>query len=198
MPEFVLKAKTGLNHDTAFFARWSGFSAREIAGQHVWWAGVSAHAAEALAKALQKHLGCDTPAAGRFCDGRVGESEMRVVWAGNRQYFLMGALAIMPPALENALHFTDQSDGWLGLRIKGAQASEVLSRLCGLDFHAGAFGSGHAARAPLEGMLAVICCENPQEGRYTIHFQRSSARSFVDHVSHAATSVCGPAVSGGH
>ncbi len=198
MPEFVLKQKTALNEDRPFSGHWDGFSVSEITGQHVWWAGVSADGEAALLKAAQSALDCAIPAANRFSDGKSDGSAFRIVSAGNRQFFIMGEADKLPGALEAALHVTDQSDGWVGIRMEGSATREVLSRLCSLDFHPTNFAEGHAARVPFEGMLALIACENVGEGRYSVYFQSSSARSFVGHVSHAATSVCGPSTSGGH
>jgi hypothetical protein len=40
-------------------------------------------------------------------------------------------------------------------------------------------------------MAAIIACANAEEPRLLVLIQRSSARSFADHVRHAAASACG-------
>ncbi len=194
MPEFVLKQKTGLNDDVPFSASWSGFSAAEIVGQHVWWVGLPSDGQAAFESAVEADFGCAVPAANRFSEGKA----FRIVSAGHRQFFIFGSDKRLPQSVGNAAQTTDQTDGWIGVRVKGSASREVFSRLCSLDFHPAGFTDGHAARAPFEGMLALIVCESAVDGCYTVHFQRSSARSFVGHLSHAATSVCGLALSGGH
>ncbi len=190
---FALKARTGLNHDHGFEGKWDGFDAREITGQRVWWGSVSRGGEAAFAKAVDKHLGLAAPDAGRFAEA----GGFRLLWAGERQFFLSGGRDY-PAALESAAWLTDQTDGWIGIVVEGARSRAVLEKLVGIDLHPASFPAGSAARAPFEGMLAVMACEDAQAGRFAIHFQRSSARSFVDHLCHAVASACGPALSGGH
>ncbi|HSO48424.1 MAG TPA: hypothetical protein VLQ68_10890 [Rhizobiaceae bacterium] len=190
---FALKARTGLNHDHGFEAKWEGFEAREIVGQRVWWCSVSRGGEAAFADAIEKQLGLAAPGPGRFSDA----GSFRVSAAGERQFFLTGGQDY-PAALDAAAWFTDQTDGWIGVVANGPRSRAVLEKLVGIDLHPSSFPAGSAARAPFEGMLAIIACEDAEAGRFAIHFQRSSARSFVDHLCHAAASACGPALSGGH
>jgi sarcosine oxidase subunit gamma len=190
---FALKARTGLNHDHAFEAVWDGFKAREITGQRVWWISISRGGEAAFAKAVEKQIGAAAPGQGRFAEA----GGFRLLSAGERQFFMAGAEAY-PAALDANAWFTDQTDGWIGIVVEGARSRAVLEKLVGIDLYPASFPTGSAARAPFEGMLAVIACEDAEAGRFAIHFQRSSARSFVDHLCHAAASACGPALSGGH
>lgn len=194
---FVLNAKTGLNRARAFESAWDGFKCREITGLQTWWGGISRDGEDAFSKAVKKHLGIDAPAPGRFvqCDSPAGN--FRIIAAGERQFFMTGDKDF-PVALESVAYFTDQSDGWIGVTVEGPRSRAVLEKLVGIDLHPSVFPAGSAARAPFEGMLAVICCEDAEAGRYAILFQRSSARSFVDHLCHAAASACGPVLAGGH
>ncbi len=190
---FPLKARTGLNHDHAFEAVWDGFKAREITGQRVWWVSVSRGGEAAFAKDAEKQLGMAAPGPGRFSEA----GGLRVTSAGERQFFLTGGQDY-PVALDAAAWFTEQTDGWIGIAVEGARSRAVLEKLVGIDLHPSSFPAGSAARAPFEGMLGIVACEDAEAGRFAIHFQRSSARSFVDHLCHAAASACGPALSGGH
>lgn len=53
----------------------------------------------------------------------------RLAWAGRETAFLFGT----PPDLAGLAAVTDQSDGWAGLRLEGADAAEVLARLIPVD-----------------------------------------------------------------
>lgn len=198
MAEFVLKAKTALNRDMPFVEQWEGFSCEEISGQRVWWGGVARNCAEPFAKTVKKHFGCEVPSSGRFCDGGLKGETVRLLSAGERQYFITSKSGSLAPAFAKVIYLTDQSDGWNGVLVEGKQARTVLAKLCGIDTHPLVFPAGSAARSPFEGMHALIACEDVANGRYSVHFQRSSARSFIDHLCHAAASACGPAKSGGH
>lgn len=194
MPEFLLSRKTAFNLDAPVAGQWEGFGLAERPDERVWWLSTPRDAGEAFAAAMRNAFGFEPPPAGRFVDD--GEGAVRLAFAGERQWFLFGAPAELPKNLDAASCATDQSDGWVGLTLEGAMAREVLCRLCPLDLHPDAFPAGSAARSPFEGMLALIACEDVSAGRYAVHFQRSSARSFLDHVRHAASSVCGAPESG--
>ena len=191
MAEFLLKERTGFNLDRATREEWDGFSIAEIEGEPVWWLSVPRGNGEGFAGAVRADLDIDLPEAGMF---RVSSSSARLYHAGDRQYFLTGAGPGEGMLREGFA--TDQSAGWLGLAISGRSAREVFSRLCGMDFHPSVFPSGACARSPFEGMLALIGCEDTDEPAFRVLFQRSSARSFLDHLRHAASSVCGPASGG--
>lgn len=194
MPEFLLSRKTAFNLDAPVAEQWDGFSLAERTDERVWWLSAPRGGGEEFAAAMRETLGIEPAAAGRFADD--AEGAVRLAFAGERQWFLLGRLVELPKRLEAACCATDQSDGWVGLTLEGAMAREVLCRLCPLDLHPDAFPAGSAARSPFEGMLALIACEDASAGRYAVHFQRSSARSFLDHVRHAASGVCGAPVSG--
>lgn len=194
MPEFVLNARTAFNYDKPVAEEWKGFSAREIEGGQVWWLSVPRGGSDPFAQAVRDGLGIKPPAAGRFAATPGGD---RLIFAGDRQWFLTGGFPRLPQGLGEACAATDQTDGWVGLDLEGPASREVLIRLVGIDLHPASFPTGSAARAPFEGMLALLACEDAAAGRYRVLFQRSSARSFLDHVRHAAASVCGPARSGG-
>jgi sarcosine oxidase subunit gamma len=198
VPEFVLKQKTGLGEDGPHAADWPGFTVREVVGEQVFWAGVTVDGKAAFDDALRAGFGCVAPAANRFTSGKAAGEAWHFISAGPRQVFIVAPMGSSVSALETVAALTDQTDGWISIRMEGEAAREVLSRLCGVDFHPAVFQAGHSARAPFEGMLAVVCCEDVAAGSYRVLFQRSSARSFVAHVAHAATSVCGPSTSGGH
>ncbi|MCB1464492.1 MAG: hypothetical protein KDJ90_19220 [Nitratireductor sp.] len=165
---------------------WPEFSIAELAGLSVWWLSVRAGGEDALSKACEKQFGAGLPQARRYAEGEKG---VRIAWAGERQYFVTGMQDAVPGAIERAGRVVDQSDGWLAIRITGGKSREVMEKLCGIDLHASVFPGGSAARAPVEGMIALIVCEDDTNGTFMILFQRSSARSFLEHVRHAAHST---------
>jgi len=193
VPEFVLNAKTAFNHAKPVSEAWSGMRLREIEEGQVWWLSVPRDGADAFAQAVRGDLDADVPATGRFAALANGA---RLFFAGDRQWFLTGDFARLPSALAQACAATDQTDGWVGIEIEGPKTREALIRLVGIDLHPAVFPAGSVARTPFEGMLAVLACEDAEAGRYRVLFQRSSARSFLDHVRHAAAAVCGPATQG--
>ena len=75
----------------------------------------------------------------------VGSGKVRAVWAGPGQALVIGAVV----APEGAA-VSDQSDGWIRLRIEGGGVRDVLARLTPVDSAAGGLcrGSG-VADAPL-------------------------------------------------
>lgn len=187
MTEFKLDARTGFGLDQQLAEEWPGFALGEIADQNIWWMSAAQKQVEALGKACEKQFGTGLPEKGRF----VGtESGLRILWAGERQWFVTGILARMPPAIARLAAATDQSDGWVGVRMEGDKTRDVLERICLLDLHPAVFATGMCARTPIEGMHALIACEDAEAGKFAVHFQRSSARSFVAHVRHAAHSAC--------
>jgi heterotetrameric sarcosine oxidase gamma subunit len=196
--EFELKRKTALNRDHGFAAEWEGFACREIEGEHVWWGGVPQSGHEAFARSVKRNLGFAAPAQGRFAEALREGARYRMLNVGDRQFFLTATAPAYPNAIDKVANLTDQTDGWVGVVVEGSRSRDVLERLTSIDVHASVFQDGFATRAPFEGMLGVIACENAKAGRFAIHFQRSSARSFVDHLCHAAASACGPAKSVGH
>ncbi len=104
--------------------------------------------AKAAAKAL-KPLGLTFPAPNRM----VEKDGLRLVWTGRDQAFLIGGAA---PDLTGIAATTDQSGGWATLRLTGPAGAAALARLVPVDLSAAAFPLGHAARAPLGHMQAVL------------------------------------------
>lgn len=76
------------------------------------------------AAAVAAHLG-GFPAPGQVIQTQAG----RLAWAGRETGFLFGAA----PDLAGLAAVTDQSDGWAGLRLEGADAAQVLARLVPVD-----------------------------------------------------------------
>lgn len=188
MAEVKLAVRTGLGREQPLAEEWPGFSMREITGLSVWWMSVARGDRDRLDKACEKHVGTALPPDRRFVETDKG---LRILWAGDRQWFVIGEGAHVPPAIARLAAVTDQSDGWVAMRVAGERTRAVMERLCLVDLDPAAFPTGTVARTPIEGMHALIACDDAEAAACTILFQRSSARSFVDHFRHAADSACG-------
>lgn len=95
-----------------------------------------------------------------------------LVWTGRDQAFLIGAVV---PDLGAAAAVTDQSGGWVSLRLKGPQAEAALMRYVPMDLRVAAFPVGQAVRAPLYHMQMVLLRMAADEFRIMVF--RSMART---------------------
>lgn len=122
-------------------------------------------------------LGLDLPGSGQWrdCPGRG-----RIAWAGLDQWMLWG------PAgdLVASGSVTDQSDGWVGLALRGAGVGDVLARLVPLD--PAALIPGHAARTQLH---HVACLLLVTEGGVEVHVMRSFAATVAGDIADAIRAV---------
>lgn len=191
MSEFSLSTKNALNLDEPVSEHWPGFSLREIENERHFWLAVSAGAEDGASKTFEKQLGAPLPQPGQTSRGESDGRQVLVDWAGERQFLVSGAPENSAKALAGKAWLADQSDGWVGFTLEGGQTRAVLEKLCPIDLHPSVFGAGRCARIPVETMIALIACDDVEAQRYRLYFQRSSARSFVDHIRHAAYSTCG-------
>lgn len=100
--------------------------------------------------ALGRLLGLPFPAPGQS----AGDDGLRIVWAGQGEALVMGALP--DPALGAYAALVDQSDAWAVVRLQGARADEALARLVPVDMRLRAFAVGATARTQLGHMHASI------------------------------------------
>ena len=191
MSEFALTTKAALNLDTQIDEAWEGFSLRELVDNHFYWLAAGDKAAAKLSKALENFAGTSLPEPGRLAVGHVGEAEVIIAWMAPDQWCLRGSEIGDIEPIEKVCFVTDQSHGWVGVSVQGNNTRDILARLCGLDLSQQVFKTGSVARTPVEGMHCHIACREAETGYFELFFQRSSARSFVDHIRHAAYSVCG-------
>jgi sarcosine oxidase subunit gamma len=132
---------------------------------------------KALARAL-KTLGLVFPAPNAISTA----AEVRLVWTGRDQAFLMGA---DPAPLTGLAALTDQSDGWAGLALHGSSSTDVLARLCPLDLRA--MAPGTVARAPLNHMSSLLIRAAPDCVEILVF--RSMARTAWHELEAAMSSV---------
>lgn len=70
----------------------------------------------------------------------------------------------------------DVSHGWVGLRIGGDAARELLAKGCSLDLHAGRFPPGRCAQSECRGVYVFVHAVDGSP-RFDLYCQRSFARS---------------------
>lgn len=131
--------------------------------------------------AVLRPLGLHFPAAGES----LSHGGIRLHWAGRETAFLIGGAA--PEGLRAIAAFTDQSDGWAGLRLEGPDSTGVLARLLPLDLRLDSFAPVRAARAPLNHMQVLILRTGAEA--FDIHLYRSMAASAVHELTDAMRSV---------
>lgn len=126
--------------------------------------GAGAQAAELL-----KPLGLSFPEPGRCSIA----DDLRLIWAGRDQAFLVGGAP--PEALAGVAALTDQSGGWAGFALCGPGVESALARLVPLDLRLRAFPPGRVARSLLNQIPALIL--RADENRFDIRVPRSMAYS---------------------
>jgi hypothetical protein len=104
-----------------------------------------------------------------------------LVWAGRETAFLFGPA----PDLRGLAAVTDQSDGWAGLRLSGADAAAVLARLVPLDLDR--LPAGSSARSLLNHQPLLLIHAEP--GEYHLWSYRSMAATMVHEIETSMTRV---------
>jgi len=139
-----------------------------------------------VSTALQKAVGLGLSDVGRW----EAKGEVAVLWTGHNQWFAMGpaGLASKLSKLDGLAGMTGQADGWAVAQIKGKGTSQVLARLCPLDFEV--MQSGDAARSEFQHMQSVI---RAIDGGFEVMVFRSMARTLVHDIKGAMTSVAAQA-----
>lgn len=132
----------------------------------------------AVLTALGKALGAPLPVRPNTVSG----DEPHMLWMGPGEFCLIGAgpeiEAKVAKACKGALyHLADVGDGRAVLTIEGAEASELLSKGCSLDFHPRGFPTGTCAQSPLAQTRALI--ERSADGR---SFNVIIDRTFLAHL----------------
>lgn len=139
----------------------------------------------AVSEALAAQVGSGLPEAGRT----AALAEGRIVWAGRGLWFVEGPAAERVDLGARAA-VTDQGDGWVGLRLSGPDAREVLARLLPIDTHPSVFAAGSVARTLLRHVMCLVVAEG--DG-FDILVMRSFAASAADDLGEAMQRVAGRA-----
>jgi len=139
---------------------------------------------EVLAAAVRKFYGVNLPVVGRSTASAIDESRFLGLQPG--QSFLMfiydgdRAVDIVSDNLGNAGYYTDQSDSWALLALKGERCHQSLERICPLDLHETVFPVGSVARTTMEHLGVIIFREDTNS--YILMSPASSAQSFLEAV----------------
>lgn len=132
------------------------------------WPGAEATVAERLG---------GFPEPGQVIDTAAG----RLAWAGRAMALLFGTA----PDLAGLAAVTDQSDGWAGLALEGADAAAVLARLVPLDL--AAMVPPSCARSQLNHLPLLMI--HPAPERFELWSYRSMAGTLVHEVEAAMRGV---------
>lgn len=123
----------------------------------------------AKVNAALKPLGLSFPAP----NAQSAKGDVRLLWTGRDQAFLIGAEA--PAGLADHAALTDQTDGWAVLTLSGPLAVAALMRPFPLDLREGAFPVGRTVRSALNHMSAVLTRTGAQD--FEVMVFRSMART---------------------
>jgi heterotetrameric sarcosine oxidase gamma subunit len=136
--------------------------------------------ADALAAALAQAFGAAWPAPGRTVEAPEG---LRLLGLANDQAFALLprraglAAPAIAAALDGAAYCTEQTDGWVALRLSGPLALAALERTCMLDLDPDRFPPGAIARTLMEHLGVILLREGPDA--FLLLSASSSARSFL-------------------
>jgi sarcosine oxidase subunit gamma len=86
----------------------------------------------------------------------------------------------------NGIAVTDQSDGWVCLRLSGPKAVDVLARLVPLDLRRTAFADDACAKTLLGHMPLLI---TRSEGGFDLMTFRSMTQTAIHELEHAMKAV---------
>ncbi|MEE9427076.1 MAG: sarcosine oxidase subunit gamma [Paracoccaceae bacterium] len=134
---------------------------------------------KAVSADLKKSYGLAFPAANRVTQ----KNGVRCTWTGPGQAFLVGTSAKI---LKGAA-LTDQSDGWVVMRLQGMDAEAVLARLIPLDLRALVFKNNHTARTLLNHVSVSI--SRNDEFTFELMVFRSMATTAISEISQAMKSI---------
>lgn len=195
MAEFKLVSRPALGGAHACHA---GCEARETRDLNI--ASLAANRADqslaALNAACTKAFGTELPGPGQ----RIQAGHLSFAWAGHQQWFVTApsakvadlSEALLQPLATHAV-VTDQSGGWVEIKLTGPQTRTVLERLCPIDLHPSAFALGATARTVIEhlGVQIALLDDAPT---FALLTPSSSAHTFWSALEHALASACGPSI----
>lgn len=128
--------------------------------------------------ALKAAIGVGFPAPNRVVGGDV-----RALWCGLDQAFIMGARC---PDLSQAA-CVDHSDAWAIVRVDGVAAGEVLARLVPVDLRRSVFKRGHTARTLIGHMTGSVTRIGATT--FDVMVMRSMASTLVHELEQAAANI---------
>ena len=115
----------------------------------------------------------------------TGGAKLRAIWVGPDQAFFVGEQ--LSCELGGLASVTDQSDAWAVVRLEGAHAVDVLTRLTPIALRSSVFKRGHTAKTDLMHMMASIT--KTGDAAFEVMVFRSMAKTLVHDLTTAMTSV---------
>ena len=142
---------------------------------------------DALKKAVKMAWGCSLPSPGQSAIS--SDENLRLLCLGPDSFLAIATNGTPVPKVIGQLgdsgYYTDQTDNWVMLRLKGQMAFAALERICPIDLHIGAFPKGAFARTSMEHLGAIVLREGQDD--FLLMSTSSSAASFL----HAVTTSLG-------
>lgn len=138
-----------------------------FAGQHA-----------AASRRLQEVLGEGLP--------EVGGSGAKLQWFAGGQWAALAQAALLTETLAGIAAVTDQTDGWCGFALRGANAVPVMARLCPLDFRETSMPPGRVARTEFCHMMAHVL---RRSDGFDLRVMRSFAETAETHIRDAMNSI---------
>lgn len=191
MPDVSLYERTALGGTEPLVETWPGFTLAEITETALASLATRRGGGQALRTAIEGAFALALPEPGRRAEG----NPLSAVWMGHEQWFVEAPRASTPnivsvlaEAVGETASITDQGDSWTRLELTGPWTRTVLEKLCPLDLHPSTFPSGAAARTTMEHIGGIIMVLGDGE-TFVLLTPRSSARSFLANLRHAAEST---------
>lgn len=188
MPDFTLEAKPLLGD---FSLTVSGTELAEVRGKGLVSIAIPLGGEAGLTAALEKAFGVALPAAGK--SAVASAHGLRLLRLQQDMLFALfnhqgdRPVEMVSEPLGETGYYTDQSDSWALLRLRGPLARDALERICPLDLHDTAFVDGEVARTVMEHLGVVILREGSDS--YLLMSAASSARSFLHAVETSLQNV---------
>ncbi len=143
---------------------------------------------EAANEAIAAKLGLALPQPGRF----VSQERTSLLWAGYRLWMLAGPPGEPGPdfgdwraAMDGLASLADHGNARAMIRVGGPAARRTLARLCAVDLHPRAFGTGHSAATRM-GHVGALLHQVDESPVFEIHVFRAFAASFYEELTTAA------------
>lgn len=130
---------------------------------------------DAVGRYLEKQVGLGLPEPGRMIASDTGA----VIWVQLGQWWVMGPVVAPPGAA-----VTDQSDGWVGVALRGPLVADLMDRVSTLNSRAMAVGD--VARADLEHRMGLII---KRADGVDLWVMRTLARDFQKHLAGHLTRI---------
>ncbi len=141
-------------------------------------------------KAVKQLLKTDIPAPGKLTRTTTGSM---LVWMSADQYFYLFETEEPDPAqslkakFKDAAYLTNQSDGWVMLRVGGSRKNEAMERISQIDLSDRQFPVYSACRTMMEHLGVLVLRD--EEGSFLLLTARSYAKSLLHAIEMSAKNI---------